>query len=52
MFDHGVENRQQLVHARDQCHFRYLASRAQALIEGFDDRVVPRRSLIGETVHK
>lgn len=31
MIDDGIENRQQLVHAGHQCHFRCLASGAQVL---------------------
>jgi hypothetical protein len=43
MLDDSIEHRQHFVHAGDQCHFRGFASRAQLMIESFDDRVVPRR---------
>jgi len=39
MFEHRVENRQQLPHAGDQCHFRGLPRGAQPLVEGFEDGV-------------
>ena len=43
MFDHGIEDRQQLVHAGHQRHFGPLARRSEPLIEGFDDGVPSRR---------
>ena len=43
MFDHGVQNRQQLAHARHQCDFGRLAGCLESLTEGFDDGVVSRR---------
>src|SRR5439155_21230778 len=43
MTQDGIEDAEQLVHTGDERHFLGLAGRAQALVEGTDDRVVPGR---------
>jgi hypothetical protein len=42
MFDHSVENREDFAHRRDERDLGRFAGGAQPLIEGANDRVVPR----------
>lgn len=39
MFQHRIENRQQLAHAGGECHLLCLSRSLQTLIEGPDHRV-------------
>jgi hypothetical protein len=41
MFDHGIQNREQLTHTRGQGDFGGLSCTAQTLIEALKDRIVP-----------
>jgi len=43
MFDHCVENDQELTHARRECHLLRFPCSTQALIEGPDHRIEPGR---------
>ena len=39
MFEHRIDDRQQLAHAGDECDLLGLPRRTQTLIEGPDDRI-------------
>jgi hypothetical protein len=43
MFDHGIENDQELAHARRERHLLRFPRSTQALIEGPDHRIEPGR---------
>ena len=40
MFQHGVENGQQLAHTGGECHLRGFPDRSQPLIKGLEDGIV------------
>jgi len=49
MFQHRIENRQQLAHAGGECHFLPFPCLLQPLIEDSDHRIEPGRKQRGQT---
>src|SRR5918992_4872452 len=44
MFDHGVQDNQELVHASRQSHFPRLAHPTKTVVKGLDDGIIPAGS--------